>query len=107
MSCWYQHDNVTDIYTTQAYIQTFPAHTVYEVTHAKLLLIIYLTHENQFKKGIHLVITFKNATAQKLYMQFLHTFTSLSDVKFPSALNIFGIAAASVSRTGSSVRRAM
>jgi hypothetical protein len=40
-------------------------------------------------------------------MQTQLTFTSLSEVKFPSALNIFGMAAANVSKTGSSVRRAM
>jgi len=55
----------------------------------------------------HLVMLYENVNMQQLYIQFLHTFTSLSDVKFPSALNILGMAAANVSRTGSSVRRAM
>jgi hypothetical protein len=55
----------------------------------------------------HLVMSYENVDAEQLYIQFLHTFTSLSDVKFPSALNILGMAAANVSRTGSSVRRAM
>jgi hypothetical protein len=55
----------------------------------------------------HFVFSYENVDGGQLYKKFLHTFTSLSDVKFPSALNILGMAAANVSRTGSSVRRAM